>query len=220
MTVRIACADGRDRERAVAAALAAVRRGDLVLLPTEGAYAVVTDAFSARGTAAMRAAKGAEDDLPLPVLVGRRTTVAGVAIRISDDAQRLMDAFWPGPLTVLLTPQPSLAWDHPHGAPVALRMPLHPVALAVLASAGPLAATSANQAGLAAPLDADDALEQLGEAITVALDAGPAVHGALPSSVVDATGAVPVLLREGALTVADLRRVCPHAITGPDVADA
>lgn len=220
MSVRIACADGRDRERAVAAALAAVRRGDLVLLPTEGAYAVVTDAFSARGTAAMRAAKEAEEDLPLPVLVGRRTTVAGIAIRVGDDAHRLMDAFWPGQLTVLLTPQPTLAWDHPQGAPVALRMPMHPVALAVLAAAGPLAATSANLPGLAAPLDADDALAQLGDAVSVALDAGPADHDALPSSVVDATGAVPVLLREGAVGLADLRRVCPHAVTGPGVADA
>ena len=79
MTLRIACADGRDRDRAVAAALAAVRRGDLVLLPTESVYAVATDAFSRRGVAALREVKGYDETVPLPVMVGARSTVTGIA---------------------------------------------------------------------------------------------------------------------------------------------
>ncbi len=128
MTQRIACADGAVRDRAVSAALAAVRRGDLVIVPTETVYAVATDAFSPRGLGLLREAKGYEPTAPIPVMVGARSTVPGIAARISDDARALMEAFWPGSLTLLLTPQPTLAWDLPRHAPLAVRMPLHPLA--------------------------------------------------------------------------------------------
>ncbi len=217
MTLRISCADGLERDRVVAAAHAAARRGDLILLPTEHVYAIAADAFSPRGIAALRDAKGTGEDVPLPVMVGRRATVAGIATRVSDHANRLMDAFWPGPLTVLLNPQPTLAWELPEGAPVAVRMPLHPVALAVLASTGPLAVTTANLPGLDAPTDVDDALEQLGSAVTVALDAGDlAVGESLPSSVIDCTGPVPVIVRIGALSVEAITRICPDVQSGDE----
>lgn len=221
MTLRISCADGLERERAVAAANAAVKRGDLVVIPTESVYAVAADAFSARGVAALREAKGTDGGVPLPVMVGRRATVSGITARVSDQAQRLIDAFWPGPLTVLLSPQPTLAWDLPRDAPVAVRMPLHPLTLALLERTGPLVVTTANLPGLAAPADVDDALEQLGEAVAVALDAGSLLdESALPSSVVDATGETPVVVRVGALSIEDLRRICPDVRTGLDGPDA
>lgn len=221
MTLRISCADGLERERAVAAANAAVKRGDLVVIPTESVYAVAADAFSARGVAALREAKGTDGGVPLPVMVGRRATVSGITARVSDQAQRLIDAFWPGPLTVLLSPQPTLAWDLPRDAPVAVRMPLHPLTLALLERTGPLVVTTANLPGLAAPADVDDALEQLGEAVAVALDAGSLLdESALPSSVVDATGENPVVVRVGALSIEDLRRICPDVRTGLDGPDA
>jgi L-threonylcarbamoyladenylate synthase len=215
VTLRISCADGLERERAVAAAHAAARRGDLILLPTEHVYAVAADAFSPRGVAALREAKGTGGDVPLPVMVGRRATVTGIAARVSDQANRLMDAFWPGPLTILLNPQPTLAWDLPEGAPVAVRMPLHPLTLAVLASTGPLAATTANLPGLESPSDVDDALEQLGGAVTVALDSG-VLGGAdsLPSSVVDCTRPMPVMVRIGALSAEAIARICPDVQAG------
>ena len=218
MTQRISCADGAHRDRAVAAALAAVRRGDIVLLPTESVYAVATDAFSPRGTAAIRDLKGYAADAPLPVMVGSWTTVAGIAARVSDDARALMEAFWPGELTLLLDPQPTLAWDLPPDAPLAVRMPLHPVALALLARSGPLAVTSANMPGLAAPVDVDDALEQLGGGPTLALDAGRLVDGPAgpPSTIVDLTGSVPRLLRAGAVPAERIARVCPHADLGAE----
>lgn len=221
MTLRIACADGLERDRAVAAAHAALRRGDLVLIPTETVYAIAADAFSARGVAALREAKGTDSSFPLPVMVGRRATVAGIATQVSASAALLMDAFWPGPLTLLLTPQPSLAWDLPRDAPVAVRMPLHPVALAVLASTGPLVVTGANLPGLSAPTDVDDALLHLGDAATVALDVG-SVHDdhALPSSVIDATGETPVVVRIGAVALDELRAICPAVRTGTDDLDA
>ncbi len=210
MTLRIACADGRDRDRAVAAALSAVRRGDLVLLPMEGVYAVATDAFSRRGVAALRQVKVHDRSVPLPVMVGARSTVAGIASGVCEQARILMDAFWPGALTLLLTPQRTLAWDLPMDVPLAVRMPLHPVSLALLRQSGPLVVTSANLPGLAAPFDVDDALEQLGDAVALALDAGDLSGGErLPSTVVDATGAQPRVVRAGAVSLADLRRACP-----------
>lgn len=214
MTQRIACADGSHRERAVAAALAAVRRGDLVLVPTESVYAIATDAFSRRGVSSLREAKGYDDTVPLPVMVGARSTVTGIAARIPDAARDLMEAFWPGPLTLLLTPQPTLAWDLPSDAPLAIRMPLHPLVLALLGQSGPLVVTSANLPGLAPPLTVDDAVEQVGDAVTLALDAGPlgAADEARPSTVVDLTGAGPRVVRVGQIPVEHLQRVCPHVL--------
>lgn len=213
MTQRIACADGARRDRAVAAALAAVRRGDLVVLPTESVYAIATDAFSRRGVAALREAKGYDEQVPLPVLVGARATLGGIAARVSDDARALVEAFWPGLLTVLLRPQPTLAWDLPEDAPLAVRMPLHPVAVALLAQSGPLVATTANLPGQPAPADVDEALLQVGDFATLALDAGPLTDEAgLPSTIVDLTGAVPQVVRAGAISLEQVRSVCPHAL--------
>jgi tRNA threonylcarbamoyl adenosine modification protein (Sua5/YciO/YrdC/YwlC family) len=205
----------------VAAALAAVRRGDLVLMPTESVYAIATDAFSRRGVAAMRDAKGYDDSVPLPVMVGARATVAGIAARVPDDARALMDAFWPGSLTLLLAPQPTLAWDLAGDAPLAIRMPLHPVALALLGQSGPLVATTANQPGMPAPADVDDAVTQLGDAIGLALDAGDLSDDEpLPSTVVDVTGDQPRVVRIGAIPVDQLRRVCPHVLADEGSATA
>ena len=221
MTQRIACADGARRDKAVAAALAAVRRGDLVLIPTESVYALATDAFSRRGVAALRDAKGYDEHVPLPVMVGSRATLGGVATRVSDDARALVEAFWPGPLTVLLPPQPTLAWDLPTDAPLAVRMPLHPLALALLAQSGPLVVTSANLPGQPAPADVDDALLQVGDFATLALDAGPlADESGLPSTIVDLTAPTPRLVRSGAVSLEQVRAVCPHALGEDDPATA
>ena len=215
MTQRVVCADGADRDRAAAAAAAAVRRGDLVVVPTESVYAVVTDAFSARGLARLREVKGYAPDSPVPVLVGSRTTVGGVAARVSEAARTLMDAFWPGPLTVLLEPQPTLAWDLPTHAPLAVRMPLHPLLLAVLARTGPLAGTTASAPGLLAPATADEAVEQLGDAVALALDAGPLTTGtgpALPSTIIDCTVDPPRIVRVGALAADQIAGVRPDVV--------
>lgn len=214
MTQRIPCADGHRREPAVSAALAAVRRGDLVLIPTESVYALATDAFSARGLSALREAKGYDADVPVPVMVGSRSTVTGIASRVSDDARTLMESFWPGGLTLLLSPQSTLAWDLPEQAPLAVRMPLHPVALALLGVSGPLAVTSANLPGLPAPTDVDGALEQMGDMVSLVLDAGPlAADEGLASTIVDATCDPPRVVRPGAVPLDSLRRCCPRVIS-------
>jgi tRNA threonylcarbamoyl adenosine modification protein (Sua5/YciO/YrdC/YwlC family) len=221
MTQRIACADGAHRPQAVTAALAAVRRGDLVLIPTESVYALATDAFSRRGVEALREVKGYDESVPLPVMVGARSTVPGIAARVPDDARLLMEACWPGALTLLLTPQPTLAWDLPPTAPLAVRMPLHPMALALLQRSGPLVVTSANLPGLDAPTTVDDAIGQVGDAVALALDAGPlGEEPTPPSTVVDVTGPVPRVVREGAVSLDALRRVCPHVLAEQDTPTA
>ena len=210
MTLRFDCTKDAERTRGIATAVTAIRRGELVVLPTESVYAVATDAFSARGARCVREAKGQPASTPLPVMIASVTTIPGIAFNPSIAAMDLMHGFWPGALTVLVTPQPSLAWDHPVGAPLAVRIPLHPIALEILRATGPLIVTGANLAGEAAILTADAAVEGLGESVSVVLDAGPLGADPLlaqPSTVVDATGEVPVLLREGAVTLEQLRSV-------------
>ncbi|MEI6361719.1 MAG: L-threonylcarbamoyladenylate synthase [Actinomycetes bacterium] len=221
MTLRIECADGRDRERAITAAKAAVKRGDLVIIPTETVYAIATDAFSDRGIRAMRVAKSYDETVPLPVMVGSRSTVPGIATGLTDAARALMDAFWPGPLTVLLMPQPTLAWALPTDGPISIRMPLHPVALALLEASGPLVVTTANTPGLPAPTLVDDAVSQIGRLASLALDVGDlADDESLPSTIVDFTGDMPRVVRVGALPVSELERICPVEVPEAHPPDA
>lgn len=216
MTLRFDCTDDAERARGITAAVAAIKRGELVVLPTESVYAVATDGFSARGARAVREVKGQSASTPLPIMVPSVTTIPGIAFNPSIAAMELMHGFWPGALTVLVTPQPSLAWDHPVGAPLAVRIPLHPLTLEILRLTGPIIVTGANAPGGSATLTADSALEALGESVSICLDAGPLGSDpalATPSTVVDATGEVPVLLREGAVSLEQLRSVVPTLTT-------
>ncbi len=120
-------------EAGIAAAVAAVQSGQVIVLPTDTVYGVGCDAFSAEAVAAVLVAKGRGRELPPPVLVPNPRTVDGLAREVSDHARALIDAYWPGPLTLVLKAQTSLQWDlgETNGT-VALRMPDDPVALAVL----------------------------------------------------------------------------------------
>jgi tRNA threonylcarbamoyl adenosine modification protein (Sua5/YciO/YrdC/YwlC family) len=166
------CADGADRDKAVGGAVAAMRRGGLVILPTENSYVVATDAFSLRGTALLRRAKMQPVSTPLGLLVASPTTVSGVAARVPRAGRVLMDAFWPGLLTLLMRPQATLSWDHPTGSPLAVRMPLHPFTLAVCSRLGPIAASTATIAGADAPRTVGQALDGIGDDVAGACDAG------------------------------------------------
>lgn len=209
MALHFDCSDPHERERGISVAAAAVRRGDLVVLPTETVYGLGTDAFSPRGVEELRAAKGRGRDLPLPVMVGRPATVDGLVSGLSSAGRALIEAFWPGPLTLVARHQPTLAWDLGESdGTVALRMPLHPVAIELLRETGPMVVSSANRAGLPQPTTCDQAEEQLGEAVFVYLDGGRSPEPA-PSAVVDVTGPRPVLLRPGGYPVELLREVVP-----------
>jgi len=190
-------------------AVNAVARGGLVVLPTDTVYGIGADAFDAEAVAALLAAKGRGRQMPPPVLVPDLRTLDGLATDVPPDARALVEAFWPGGLTVILDAQPSLAWDlgETHGT-VALRMPDHPAALALLRRTGPLAVSSANATGRPAALEVADAQEQLGEPVAVYLDGGTA-PGGVASTIVDATGPHLRVVREGAVTLERLREVAP-----------
>lgn len=209
MSIVIDCGQrpSAERERGVVAAAAAVRRGELCVLPTEAAYGLGADAFSPRGLARLREVKGRGPDLPLPVLVASVRMAEGIVTGLSSQARALIDAFWPGPLTLVARQQPTLMWAL-QGETLQVRMPLHPVALSLVEATGPLAVTTANRAGAAPPRTIEAAQAQLGDDATVYLDAGP-TEAAEPSTVVDVTGEIPVLLREGAFDLDTLRRCVP-----------
>ncbi|MFC9326515.1 L-threonylcarbamoyladenylate synthase [Kitasatospora sp. NPDC057015] len=214
MSRRYDCADAGDRATGLREAAAAIRRGEIVVLPTDTLYGVGADAFSPDAVAALLAAKGRGRNMPSPVLVGSPTTLHGLVTDFSEQAWELVDAFWPGGLTLVAKHQPSLRWDlgETRGT-VAVRMPLHPVAIELLNTTGPLAVSSANRTGGPSPATCDEAQEQLGDAISVYLDGGRADH-ATASSIVDVTGKVPVLLRAGAISAEQLREVVPDLEAG------
>jgi tRNA threonylcarbamoyl adenosine modification protein (Sua5/YciO/YrdC/YwlC family) len=143
------------------------------------------------------------------VLVGSRHTLDGLVYSLPKAARELADAFWPGALTIMVQHSPSLQWDlGDTGGVIAVRMPLHPVAIEVLREVGPMCVTTANKIGRPAPLTAEEAREQLEYAVRIYLEAGPALDPA-PSTVVDMSGEVPRVLREGAIPFEKLRDVVP-----------
>ena len=213
MSSRFDCADPEDRARGLDAATAALSRGQLVVTPTDTVYGLAADAFSPAAVRALLALKGRGRDTPVPVLVGAWQTLDGLVVSVPDAARELVEAFWPGALTLVLHAAPSLAWDlgDTRGT-VAVRMPLHPVALELLERTGPLAVSSANRTGEAPATDAASAEAALGPSVAVYLDGGPSGEP-VPSTVLDLTalrtGGVPRVLREGAVRVDELRGVLP-----------
>ena len=209
------CADASARAEGLAAAALAVRTGQLVVLPTDTVYGVGTDAFHPAGVAALLAAKGRGRDMPPPVLVGTVRAATALIEDLGPYGKDLIDEFWPGGLTIVCRASRTLNWDlgDTRGT-VAVRMPLHPVALDLLKETGPLAVSSANRTGSPAATTAADAEEQLGNAVSVYLDGGRCSADVLPSTIVDLTGNVPRLLRAGAVSVGRLREVAALSTGG------
>jgi L-threonylcarbamoyladenylate synthase len=206
-----------EQEEALSAATLAVQKGRLVVLPTDTVYGIGADAFDPMAVRELLAAKGRGREMPPPVLVSATTTLDALASRVPDYARTLVEEFWPGPLTLVCTQQASLQWDlgETRGT-VAVRMPDHALALALLERTGPMAVSSANKTGEPAAEDADAAERMLGDDVAIILDGGP-VSGGLASTIVDVTGDRPRLLRLGALSVESLdETLSDHGITVVD----
>ncbi|MFH8623451.1 L-threonylcarbamoyladenylate synthase [Streptomyces vietnamensis] len=213
MTQRFDCSDPSARRAGIDAAVAALGQGRLVVLPTDTVYGVGADAFDPRAVAGLLAAKGRGRHKPSPVLVGSREALDDLVADLPETAEALIEAFWPGGLTLVLRHRPSLSWDLGEtGGTVAVRMPDHPLALDLLAAAGPMAVSSANLTDRPSPEDCDAALGMLGDSVSVYLDGGRTA-GPVSSSIVDLTGDVPVLVREGVLSFEQLAKVAPGLIT-------
>lgn len=198
---------GADQQTAVSAAATALRDGGVVVVPTDTVYGVAADAFHQRGTRRIFTVKQRPKSLPLPVLVRSPKQLLGLCADLPPAADRLMAAYWPGALTLVVASQPAMQWDlgETQGT-IGVRMPLDDVALAIIREVGPLAVTSANLSGRPPALTVAEAHAQLADAVDVYVDDGPRTGG-VASTVVDLTRASAVILRSGALDDQEVLRV-------------
>jgi tRNA threonylcarbamoyl adenosine modification protein (Sua5/YciO/YrdC/YwlC family) len=224
MSKRYDCRDPQERAAGIDAAVTAARAGELIVLPTDTVYGIGADAFIPAAVTTMLAAKGRGRNMPPPVLVGTARAAAALVDDLGAFGQDLIDEFWPGALTLVFRASPTLLWDlGDTKGTVALRMPLHSIALDVLRQTGPLAVSSANRHGQPSAVSADEAEQQLGEAVSIYLDGGPCADN-IPSTILDLTSVIPKVLRVGAIPVDRLRHVASVVADdehyGPDAEEA
>jgi L-threonylcarbamoyladenylate synthase len=187
-------------------AVAVLRAGGLLIYPTDTLYAIGGRALDAAAADAVREAKGRGDGKPLPVIAADAKQARSIVAAWPEAAQRLAAAFWPGPLMLVLPAAPSVPREVTAGTDtVAVRVPALAVSCRLAAGAGPLVSTSANRSGLPPPLTCAEAVQQVGAAAALALDAGPGRP--VPSTIVDLTGSEPSLVRSGAVEWEQVRRV-------------
>jgi tRNA threonylcarbamoyl adenosine modification protein (Sua5/YciO/YrdC/YwlC family) len=191
-----------DRTAGVSALVSAVSNEHLVIIPTDTGYAVCGDAFSTAATRRIRTVKGMPANAPLQVLIGTVRALEGVAENATAQVRSLAEAFWPGPLTMIVPTSRSLTWDI-GGDPrfVQLRVPNHPVAVELLSRTGPLAASSA-RSGSSAVESAED-VGDLEHHVAAFLSAGAIKQEGL-STIVDCTSDEVAILRKGPITVGQL----------------
>ena len=210
--------DPTSNVEACEAARQTIKDGECIVLPTDTVYGIGVDAFSAEAVQRLLDAKNRGRDMPPPVLIGEPALIRTLAVDVPETANALVDRHWPGALTVICRIQPSLRMDlgDTEGT-IALRVPDHELARDILRRTGPMAVSSANISGQPAALSCDEAIQQLGDSVTVYLDGGPlgGPDGA-PSTIVDFTrhgdGQV---LRRGAISVETLRETAPDLLDLP-----
>ena len=213
-----------------------LRAGGLVILPTDTVYGIGCNAADAGAVERLLAAKGRGRQMPPPVLVADPADLTGIVARVPEAARALMEAFWPGALTLILEADETLTWDLGEtGGTLAVRMPAHELTLNLLRRSGPLAVTSANPTGAPPATDAASAraafpgrvrdIEELtadaGAASAdwredILLLDGGATPGPVPSTIVTLAGEharAPRILRQGVLALADLERVAGVALS-------
>jgi tRNA threonylcarbamoyl adenosine modification protein (Sua5/YciO/YrdC/YwlC family) len=201
------CSDPVARRAGLEAAAHAARTGNLVVMPTDTVYGIGADAFNPAAVRSLLAAKGRGPDMPVPVLVGSWSTIDGLVMAVPPVARTLIEAFWPGGLSLVVEHAPSLSWDLGDArGTVMIRMPLHPVALDLLRLVGPMAVSSANRSGSPPAITAAAAYGQLGDDVAVYLEAGDSPIG-VASTVIDLTSDVPRVLRQGAVSIDRIREV-------------
>lgn len=206
------CRTLAERDQGIAAAVEAVKSGQLVVFPTGTMYGLGADAFDEDAVAELRRLKDHGRDVASPVMVGSQQTLDGLVLVLPQAARELVEAYWPGELSVIVEHAPSLAWDiGDTDGTFLVRQPLHPVALELLRETGPMVVVGASLPGRTPPTTAEEAQEQLGSAVSVYLEAGPGGEPA-PSTIVDCAEEPPMLLRAGALSLDTLRTVVPELV--------
>jgi L-threonylcarbamoyladenylate synthase len=199
-------------ERAIQEAARHLQAGGVVAFPTDTLYGLGAVARDELAVRRLYRIKGRELDKSLPILVASEADVDELAPEVPESAQRLMEVFWPGALTIVLRRRPSFHSPAVVGDTVAVRIPDHPVARRLIELVGePITGTSANRSGGPSPVTADDVRVQLGDAVDFILDAGPC-PGGTESTVIDCTTEMPRILRAGAISAAKIAAVLNREI--------
>ncbi len=202
-----------DPEAAIEAAAEAVADGNCIVLPTDTVYGIGANAFDPDAVQRLLHAKQRGRDMPPPVLVADLLALRTLVAELTAEIEAVAKAFWPGALTVIVVAQPNLRLDlGERGQTVAVRIPDHDFTRALLRATGPLAVSSANVSGEPAATTAAEAEAQLGRAVEIYLDGGPA-GDQVPSTILDLTGPARIL-REGRISRAELAKVLPELAEG------
>ena len=183
-----------------------LRRSGLVAFPTDTVYGLGVLVNDPAGIESLYRVKGRESAKAIPVLLSDLSELPLVAAEISPGLQRLAQHFWPGPLTLVVPRHPALPRELSPYPTIGVRIPDHPVALALLRLAGPMAVTSANLSGRSSPTTAQEVVDQLDGRIELVLDGGR-TPGGISSTVVDYSGLEPVILRQGPIDLGELLMV-------------
>ncbi|MCP4141167.1 MAG: threonylcarbamoyl-AMP synthase [Chloroflexi bacterium] len=191
---------------AISAALEFLRAGELIAFPTDTVYGVGTFAFNAEGATKIYAAKQRPPDKALPILLGEVSQIPLVAVDLPDSALKLAKAFWPGALTLIVPKHPDIPEEVSSLDTVGIRIPDYDFTRALLNAAGPMAVTSANISGQVSPVDADEVYAQLSGSLPIILDGGRTA-GNLSSTVIDCTKEEIVILREGPISLKEIKAV-------------
>lgn len=194
----------------LARAVAVIQSGGVVAIPTDTLYGLAADPFNPKAVDRVFEAKGRAQGQAVALVASDIAQVLARLGPLTPMARRLADRFWPGPLTIVMTAPPDLATGvSAEKGTVGVRVPDHRVTreLCRLASS-PLVATSANKSGEPPPHDPDRVADALGDAIDILVDSGP-TRGGAPSTIVDATGSTPRLIREGAISMERIE-ACLH----------
>ena len=192
--------------QALLKALAVLKKGGLVVYPTDTVYGVGGLAFDPGAIEQVYQVKGRDYTKAIPILLSDPFELSRVTVGIGKAAHKLAERFWPGPLTLVVPRHPDLPENISPDATIGVRMPDHPVALSLLRISGPLATTSANLSGEPSTRSASEVVEQLGGRVPLVLDGG-ITPGGTASTVVDCTSPEPVILREGPISLQQIKEV-------------
>ncbi len=185
-------------------AIDVLEHGGLVAFPTDTVYGLATLPFKSEYVEGLFAAKGRSNSRAIAVLIGEYADLAKVVMNFDDTADRLAHRFWPGPLTLVVPKHPGLPAELSPDESIGVRMPDHPLALALLRGIGPLAVTSANISGQENANTADEVYQQLNGRVHMILDGGR-TSGGVPSTVVNCTSPSLSILREGPITLEQIQ---------------
>jgi len=209
-----------EREAGIAAAKRALAAGDCIVLPTDTVYGIACDPFQPAAVQGLLDLKGRSRAMPPPVLVPSIESAEALVAHFPHDLGPALQRFWPGGVTFVLQAAPEVSWDlgETEGT-VALRMPAHDVALDILRATGPLAVSSANLTGELAAMNAQEAITQFGDGVSVYFDAGRVgasysdAPGNAVSTIIDAStvaeGGAYRVIRRGVVPVSSIREVLP-----------